>query len=71
MKSIRILITVFESQNSPHQDSERSSSFPHKQPLVNSEDETAGIQTRSDRSGDEERNFLPAPSPTKDIRNAA
>jgi len=47
MMSIHVLITVFEGLNSRSQDSERSASFPHKQPLVNSEDETAGIQMRS------------------------
>jgi len=57
-RSIRILIAVFEGLNSPPQDSERSASSPYKQPLVHSEDETAGIQTRSGRSGDEERNIL-------------
>ena len=55
---------------SPPQDSDRPDSSPHKQPLVHSENETGGIKSRSDRSGDEERNFLPAPSPTKDIQTA-
>ena len=60
-----------EGINSSHQESDRLDSSPYKQPLAHYEDKTFGIQSRSCRSGDEERNFLPAPSPTTDIQTAA
>ena len=55
IRSIPILITVFERLNSPPQDSELSASYPYQQPLVYSENETVGIQTRSGRSCDEDK----------------
>jgi hypothetical protein len=59
MGSIRKLMSLPEGLNSPPQNSEHSASYPYKQSLVYSENETDGIQNLAGRSGDEERNILP------------